>query len=63
MRNELEYDYHKLGYDNLLRRAQKGESPDKVNDMLLRLLNKVAEKYPSWEIIIDTPPQIGRAHV
>ena len=54
MRNELEYDYHKLGYDNLLRRAQKGESPDKVNDMLLRLLNKVAEKYPSWEIIIDT---------
>tara|TARA_R110000751_G_scaffold4476_1_gene21968 strand:- start:4180 stop:5073 length:894 start_codon:yes stop_codon:yes gene_type:complete len=56
MRNELEYDYFPLDYPNLLQEVRKGQHKiEGLSDsiMLLELLNKVAKKYPNWEIIVN----------
>jgi hypothetical protein len=59
MRNNLDFDYHKMTYPNLLKQVDKGVGADAlsfgVEPMLLTLLERVARKNPRWEIIIETP--------
>ena len=59
MRNNLDYDYHKMTYPNLLRQVDKGVGEGRldfvVEPMLLTLLERVARKNPRWQVIISTP--------